>query len=112
MGGNFHQYTILTHPNKRKGNSYETRFLERMEKQGAIRIYRHYGSIGTTDVEWTDKEGQQHEAQLKFSSKKPYISVKECEELYDYAQQKKKQNILIWLIMKTAYKPEVWKRLN
>lgn len=83
-----------------------------MQKIGAIRIFRHYGSIGITDVEWTDKYGQKHEAQLKFSSKKPQISSKEAEILYDYAQKKKSENILVWLVMKTAYKREVLKRLN
>jgi len=102
----------MTHPNKRKGNSYETRFLKRMKKQGATKILRHPLSLGKTDVEWTDAEGYKHEAQLKFSSVKPYIGPKESQLLYDYAQEKKKEGILVWLIMKAAYKPEVWKRLN
>ena len=51
-----------------------------------------------------------HEAQLKFSSKKPRITTSECERLFEYAQKKK--DVLVWLIMKTAYKAEIWKRLN
>ena len=102
----------MTHPNKRSGNSYESRFVKKMLKFGARSAFRHYGSIGVTDVEWTDKEGQQHEAQLKFSKKKPYITAAESERLYVYAIEKIKQNIIVWLIMKTAYKAEVWKRIN
>ena len=81
-----------------------------MLRQGAKKAIRHYGSIGITDVEWTDKEDQKHEAQLKFSSKKPRITTSECERLFEYAQKKK--DVLVWLIMKTAYKAEIWKRLN
>ena len=100
----------MTHPNKRKGNAYETRFLKKMEKLGAIRTFRHYGSIGVTDVEWTDKRGQKHEAQLKFSSKKPRISFQERTRLRSYALAKK--DTLVWLVMKTAYKEEIWERCN
>lgn len=102
----------MTHPNKKKGNAFETRFLQKMKSIGATRIHRHYGSIGITDVEWTDKEGQKHEAQLKFSSKKtPYISQKEAEELYDYAKSKT-DGTIVWLVKKQAYKPMNMKRLN
>ena len=83
-----------------------------MLKMGAVKAFRHYGSIGVTDVEWTDSKYQKHEAQLKFSSTKPRISSEECERLLKYAQEKKKENVIVWLVMKTAYKPAVLKRLN
>ena len=100
----------MTHPNKRKGNNYENRFIKKMLDLGAERAIRHYGSIGVTDVEWTDKHGQKHEAQLKFSSAKPRITTAEVGRLYEYAKSKK--DTLVWLVMKTAYKPEIWKKMN
>lgn len=101
----------MTHPNKQKGNDYERRFLKERLKKGATRAVRHYGSLGITDVEWTDKNGYQHEAQLKFSSKHmPYIRFKEECKLKQYALEKK--GVKVWLVMKQSRKKEVWRALN
>lgn len=102
----------MTHPNKKKGNNYENRFITRMKKLGAKSAIRHYGSIGITDVEWTDQNGKKHEAQLKFSSRgTPRISKKEMNSLYDYAQ-KLKGKVKVWLVKKQSYKKEEWFLLN
>ena len=102
----------MTHPNKRKGNAFENRFLQKMKSIGATKTHRNYGSIGITDVQWTDKECQKHEAQLKFSSKKtPYVTNSECERLYEYAKSKT-DGTIVWLVKKQAYKPMIMKRLN
>lgn len=97
----------MTHKNKKKGNNYETRFLEKRKKEGAKRTWRHYGSLGATDVEWTDKNGQRHEAQLKFSSiRQPKVSAEHLEMLEEYSDQR--PNIKIWTVCKERRKPEVW----
>jgi len=97
----------MTHKNKKKGNNYENRFLENLKKQGAKKAWRHYGSLGATDIEWTDKAGQEHEAQLKFSSvKQPKVSREHLELLKEYARQKPHKKI--WTVCKLSRKPEVW----
>lgn len=102
----------MTHPNKRKGNNYEYRFIEKRIKEGATWTERHYGSLGITDVEWRDKEGVLHEAQLKFSSKKfPKVYGQELRKIEKYAQMRKGQS-KVWLVCKMSNKPELWKAMN
>jgi len=110
----------MTHPNKEKGNSYENGFLTRMQRIGATKIHRNYGSIGTMDVSWTDVLGQKHEAQLKFSSLKlPKVSRTYFDNLIEYAYRMKKKNTKCWLICKCSRLSkskdrdrEVWIPLN
>jgi len=98
----------MTHKNKIMGNAYEHRFIDRLKKYGMKKVWRHYGSLGATDVEWTDKDGQEHEAQLKFSSiKQPKVSKAHLELLKEYAI-KNKPNKKIWTVCKQTRKPEVW----
>lgn len=77
----------MTHPNKKKDDNYENRFVARMLKLGAKFAVRHYGSLGITDVEWTDKNNQKHEAQLKFSKNIPRISKDEMQGLQEHAKK-------------------------
>jgi hypothetical protein len=93
------------------GFSYEHRFVERMLKQGAKKAYRHYGSRGIMDVEWTDQFGFKNEAQLKFSSKKqPKVSQKELARIKEYAS--KKVGVKIWTICKMSRGDEIWEAMN
>jgi len=102
--------TTLTHPNKKRGNNYEYRFMKKRIKEGATDVIRHYGSLGATDVEWTDKNGQRHEAQLKFSSKvRPGINLRDWFRLKEYAESKPK--IKIWLVTKQSLHKEEWKQV-
>ncbi len=97
----------MTFKNKRKGNSFEYRFIEERKKQGAKKAWRHYGSLGATDIEWTDKDGQEHEAQLKFSSiKQPKLTKAHLEMLKEYAGQRPHKKI--WTVCKQTRKPEIW----
>lgn len=97
----------MTHKNKKKGNNYENRFIDRLKEQGMKKTWRHYGSLGATDVEWTDKDGQEHEAQLKFSSiKQPKLSKAHLELLIEYARQRSHKKI--WTVCKQTRKPEIW----
>lgn len=108
----------MTHPNKAMGNGYEYRFLERMIALGAVKTHRNYGSLGFTDVSWTDKNGFTHEAQLKFSSKKmPHVSQKYIDELKIYAKRKTKTKV--WLVKKCSIRAkskdkgkELWTPIN
>lgn len=97
----------MTHKNKKKGNNYENRFNTRLKFQGMKKVWRHFGSLGATDVEWTDKDDQEHEAQLKFSSiQQPKLSKKHLELLREYAKQRSHKKI--WTVCKQSGKPEVW----
>lgn len=101
----------MTHPNKKKGNGFEYRFLAKMEKQGCTETVRHWGSLGTMDVEWTDTEGVRNEAQLKFSTKKlPKVYGKARKEIVQYAKDNPDKKI--WIITKLTRKPEVWERIE
>lgn len=94
--------------NRNMGSSYEHRFVRRLKKQGMAKVWRHYGSLGATDVEWTDKDGVEHEAQLKFSTiRQPKISKEHLAMLQEYAR-KNKPNKKIWVVCKLSRKPEVW----
>ena len=63
-----------------------------------------------TDIDWTDKDGQKHSAQLKFSSKKyPKVSSKEYDNLGEYAIKHK--DTKIWLVCKLSRKPELWQKI-
>lgn len=106
----YKEEVIITHPNKKKGSAYEHRFVKRMLEQGATRAIRHYGSLGITDVEWTDSDGNKHEAQLKYSAKVPRISHKERCDLEEYARARK--DVSVWLIMKSYRKPESWELIE
>ena len=89
------------------GNNFENRFVARLKAQGMKKVWRHYGSLGATDVEWTDKDSQEYEAQLKFSSiKQPKLSKAHLELLIEYARQRPHKKI--WTVCKQTRKPEVW----
>lgn len=97
--------------NRLIGFSYEHRFVAKLKKQGMKRVKRHYGSMGATDVDWTDKSGQKHEAQLKFSTKKlPKVSDKTILALYRYAKMKKTKKI--WLVCKVSRGEERWTEIK
>lgn len=98
--------------NHSMGFSYEGRFVKRMLKQGAKKAFRHYGSRGIMDVEWTDQFGFENEAQLKFSSKvQPKVSKKELARIKEYAE-KVKGTKKIWTICKKSRGDEVWEAIN
>jgi len=93
--------------NRQHGFQYEYRFVRRLKKEGMKKVKRHYGSMGATDIDWTDKKGQKHEAQLKFSTKTlPKISQKTYEALQRYAKMKKTKKI--WLVCKVSRGDERW----
>ena len=101
----------MTSKNKAKGNNYEYRFIAKRIKEGATWTERHFGSFGITDVEWRDKDGQLHEAQLKFSSKQqPMVYGQDKQKIIDYA--KKKPGVKVWLVCKMTRKQEVWEAMN
>jgi len=93
--------------NRLIGFSYEHRFVASLKKKGMKRVKRHYGSMGATDVDWTDRKGQRHEAQLKFSTiAVPKISQKTMDALTRYAKMKKTKKI--WLVCKVSRGEEKW----
>ena len=93
------------------GNNFENRFLKKRRKEGATKVLRHYGSLGITDIDWTDKDGQKHEAQLKFSSiRQPNISAKDMVRLKEYSNFR--PNIKIWTVCKQSRRPEVWELIE
>lgn len=95
--------------NRQHGFSYEHRFAQRMKKEGAKRVKRHYGSMGACDVEWTDKNGQRHHAQLKFSGiKLPKVGTKVLESLKKYAIYQARRGVKVWLICKKSHGEEKW----
>ncbi len=95
------------------GFSYELRFVNKRKKEGAKKAFRHYGSKGIMDVEWTDQFGFRNEAQLKFSSiKLPKVSAKERARIIPYALLKKKKHIKIWIICKVSRGAETWELMN
>jgi len=105
--------TSLVRKNHGRGFAYEHRFVEKRLKEGALKAIRHYGSRGICDVEWTDKSGQSHEAQLKFSTVKlPKVSVKERDRIEGYAMEKIKDGIKVWIVCKISRGPERWECIN
>lgn len=67
--------------------------------------------MGATDIDWTDKKGLQHEAQLKFSTVKlPKMGDKSMEALKRYAKMRKKKKI--WLVCKVSRGEEVWTEIQ
>lgn len=97
--------------NYRKGAAFERRFIQNLIQTGeAIVADRHYGSKGVTDVYWVDKSGKYHEAQLKYSKNKPYISPKEKEQVVKYA--KRLPQITVWIVLKSFRKDTQWERIE
>ncbi len=95
--------------NRQHGFAYEHRFAAKLKKQGMKRVKRHYGSLGISDVEWTDKDKQRHHAQLKFSTiKLPKINTKTMTALKKYAQYQNKRGVKVWLICKMSHGEERW----
>lgn len=98
---------MTTNKNKNyvAGRNFESRFLNKLLEKGlAVKGMRFQGSKGVTDVWWVDKKGIHHEAQLKYSVKKPYIAPHEMQELRVFAR-KMKGIMNVWLVKKSAYKP-------
>lgn len=99
--------------NRRTGFGFEYRFLEKRKKEGARRAYRHYGSLGVTDVEWTDSLGFKNEAQLKFSTVKlPKVSEADKRKIAIYAEAKKEKGVKVWIVCKMSRGAEVWEAMN
>ena len=101
--GEFYQMS----KNKRyvAGKNFESRFLaELKEKKISVKSGRFYASRGVTDVWWVDQKGTHHEAQLKYSSTKPYIAAHEMRELKKFATEVKDQ-IKVWLVLKQKRQP-------
>lgn len=97
--------------NHSMGFNFEHRFVEKLKKKGAKIAFRHYGSRGIMDVEWTDQLGFKNEAQLKFSSKKlPKVSGKELVRIKEYAA--KRVGVKVWIVCKMKHGAEVWKAQN
>lgn len=97
----------LGNRNRQHGFQYEHRFAAKLKKDGMKRVKRHYGSLGATDVDWTDEKGQKHEAQLKYSQiKLPKLGPKKMEALKRYAAMKKTKKI--WLVCKMSRGEEKW----
>ena len=95
--------------NRQHGFSYEHRFAAKLKKQGMKRIKRHYGSIGAADIEWTDKKGQRHHAQLKFSGiRLPKLGTKPMASLHKYAEYQARRGVKVWLICKKSHGEEKW----
>lgn len=101
----------MTNKNYRIGASFERRFVNELLKTGkAIKANRFYASRGIADVYWLDKNGTYHEAQLKYSHGKPYISPQEKERIVQYAE--KFPQITVWIILKSYRKDAVWEKIN
>jgi len=99
--------------NRRSGFAYEHRFCAKLKKQGMKRVKRHYGSLGAADVEWTDKSGQRHHAQLKFSKiKLPKVNQKTINALRKYAEYHKRRGVKVWLICKMSHGEEKWTEIK
>jgi len=100
-------------PNKnyRKGAGFESRFIAKLIKDKvAVRSGRFYASRGITDVFWVDMDGKYHEAQLKYSSTKPYISPKERQQVTQYAS--KYGQITVWIVLKSYRKKAIWEKIS
>ena len=101
-------------PNKnfRSGTAFEARFIAKLLKEGkAIKAGRFYASKGITDVWWVSPQGVHHEAQLKFSKNKPYISPAELAKLQKFAD--KVAGVMgVWLVTRQSRKPIEMKVLN
>lgn len=94
--------------NYRKGANFEDRFSRKLIRDGhAIRSGRFYASKGITDIWWVDFKGHYNEAQLKFSTNKPYISPKEMRRIQSYAKNTDGQ-ILVWIVtQQKRHKPDM-----
>ena len=93
--------------NRLIGFSYEHRFVAALKKKGMKKVKRHYKSMGATDIDWTDKDGIQNEAQLKFSTAKlPKMGDKSMEALMRYAKMRSTKKI--WLVCKVSRGEETW----
>ncbi len=93
-------------PNKNyvAGRNFESRFLADLKRRGkSIKGGRFYASKGITDVWWVSPKGVHHEAQLKYSRKKPYIAPHEMQELRQFSRDMNGK-ILVWLVKKQARK--------
>ena len=102
----------LKNTNRRKGFSYEYRFVETLKKQGHTNVKRNYGSLGVCDVSWINKnDGSKNEAQLKFSNRSyPHLSKTEHNRMVEYAQSK--PDVKIWFVSKLARKIEIWELIK
>ena len=94
----------MTNKNYVSGRNFESRFLSQLKEKGkSIKGGRFYGSKGVTDVWWVSPTGIHHEAQLKYSKRKPYIAPHEKQELRAFAR-KMDGKIQVWLVKKQARK--------
>jgi hypothetical protein len=94
----------MTNKNYVAGRNFESRFLADLKKRNkSIKGGRFYGSKGITDVWWVSPKGVHHEAQLKYSRKKPYIHPQEMQELQKFSKEMNGK-ILVWLVKKQARK--------
>lgn len=94
----------MTNKNYVAGRNFESRFLAELKKRGkSIKGGRFYASKGITDVWWVNPKGEHHEAQLKYSKKKPYIAPHEMQELRQFAREMNGK-IIVWLVKKQARK--------
>ncbi len=95
----------MTNKNYIKGKNFESRFLAHLKEKGdSVKNGRFFGSKGITDIWWVSPQGIHNEAQLKYSSKKPYISPDELQKLREFA---KEMNgiIPVYLVKKQAHQP-------